>query len=242
MEQIVFERMAEQDERHWWYRARREILETLIRRRIARECALSILEVGCGTGHNLAMLSGFGAVDAVEIDDGARAIATKRLGRAIGDARLPELKGVSEGAYDLVAMLEHIEDDCAALASIARRLTPTGKILITVPAGPWMWSAHDVVHHHFRRYSRRSLEQTIGRSGLLVEHIGYFNSLLYPAAAAARLWGKLSGRQDSDDAMPAVPLNALFERIFRLERHLVGRVALPIGISLFAIVTQSHDR
>jgi hypothetical protein len=99
-----------------------------------------------------------------------------------------------------------------------------------------MWSAHDVAHHHKRRYSRRALKRVIEAAGLRAHRIGYFNSLLFPLAAAVRIAGKLTGKTESDDRMPPAPLNSLFRTIFALERHLVGRVPLPAGVSLFALL------
>jgi SAM-dependent methyltransferase len=230
--------MAELDERHWWYRARRDILAEVIRREIPLPPDARILEVGCGTGHNLAMLGRFGRVDGVELDAPARALAERRSGRPVLDARLPELAGIADGAYDLVAALdvvEHVDEDRASLAGMADKLKPDGRILVTVPMHPWMWTAHDVVHHHKRRYTARGLREAIEGAGLKVELLSSFNSLLFPLAAAARLAGKATGKQSSDDALPPAPVNKLFETIFGLERHLVGRVPLPTGVSLLAI-------
>lgn len=238
MDQIVHERMAAHDSTHWWYRARRDILSDYLKRYADLPKQARILEIGCGTGHNLAMLANFGTVEAIEIDAGSRAIAAKRLGRAVGDAPLPELPGVARGAYDLVAVLdvvEHIEDDVAALAAMKTLLRPGGKILIAVPAHQWLWSAHDVVNHHHRRYSRKTLSAAIVAAGMRPEKLRWFNSLLFPLAAAARIAGRLTGRDDSDDSPPPKPVNALFERIFRLERHLVGRVPMTPGVSLVTL-------
>ena len=240
MERIVYDRMAELDQRHWWYRARREILADLIRRRIELPQDAKILEIGCGTGHNLEMLGRFGTVDAIEIDDAAREVATSRLGRRVMKAPLPRLTGVPERAYDLVAILdvlEHIEGDRAALAAMATKLRPGGHILITVPAHPWMWSAHDVVNHHQRRYTRRTLRAAVESAGLKIEMMSWFNSLLFPLAASARIVGRLTGKEDSDDKLPPAPINALFERVFGLERYALGRLPLPPGVSLAAIVS-----
>jgi SAM-dependent methyltransferase len=242
MERVVYDRMAELDTRHWWYRARRDILADLIRRRITLPPQARILEIGCGTGHNLDMLGRFGTVDAIEIDGAARAIASSRLGRRVGDAPLPDLPGIDDARYDLIAVLdvvEHIADDRAALASMARKLRPGGSILITVPAFQWMWSAHDVVNHHHRRYTKKMLRRAVADAGLQLRFLSYFNSLLFPLAAASRLAGRLTGKKDSDDKLPPRPLNALFETLFKLERHAIGRFAFPPGVSLVAIVSAS---
>src|SRR3546814_10807909 len=107
------------------------------------------------------MLARFGTVDAIEINAAARAMAAERLGKPVGDAPLPTLPGVARAAYDLIAVLdvvEHIDNDVAALRGMAECLAPGGKILIAVPAHQWMRSADDVVNHHHRRYSKRSEE------------------------------------------------------------------------------------
>jgi SAM-dependent methyltransferase len=242
MERIVYERMAELDSRHWWYVARREVLAALIRRHIAPRGGARILEIGCGTGHNLVMLKRFGEVDAVEIDAAARTIASERLGRPVMEAPLPALTGVEDGAYDLVALLdvlEHVAEDRAALTRIAGLLRPGGRILITVPAHPWMWSAHDVVNHHKRRYTRKSLRAVVEAAGLKLERLSWFNSLLFPLAAAARFAGQVRRKQESDDKLPPAPLNALFRAVFGLERYAIGRLPFPPGVSLVAIVSAS---
>ena len=239
MERSVYDEMAALDQRHWWYRARREVLDALIGRLDLPDCA-RILEVGCGTGHNLTMLSRFGTVDAIEVDPAARVMAEQRLGRTVMEAPLPALHGVEERAYDLVAALdviEHIADDHAAVASIARRLAPGGKFVLTVPAHQWMWSAHDSVNHHHRRYSKRGLRQLIAGSPLKLERIGYFNSLLFPLAVGQRWAAKLARTDSSDVTMPPAALNQALERVFAFERRLVGRVPLPPGLSLFAVAS-----
>ncbi len=240
MDRDVYDRMAQHDATHWWYVARRRILADLMARVIRPAPAARILEVGCGTGHNFDMLGRFGTVEAIEIDDGARALAEQRLGRTIMTAPLPALDGVADGTYDVIALLdvlEHISDDVTSLQSLKRKLKPGGKILLTVPANPWMWSAHDLAHHHHRRYTQKSLNGVIARAGLKVDLMSHFNSLLFPVAAAARMIGKLVGKTTSDDQMPAAPINALLTGIFGLERALIGRVPLPAGVSIVAIVS-----
>ncbi|HEX3676757.1 MAG TPA: class I SAM-dependent methyltransferase [Sphingomicrobium sp.] len=240
MERAAYREMADLDQRHWWYRARRQILQELIRREVRPPRQARILEIGCGTGHNLEMLGQFGEVDAIELDDESRAIAQGRLGRDIVSARLPELTGIPERHYDLIAALdviEHIDGDGEAIAAISSRLKAGGKFLMTVPAHPWMWSAHDTVNHHKRRYSKASLKRLIDGSPLRPDKIGYFNSLLFPFAVADRLVSKLRGKDDAEVKLPSPPLNSGFEAVFAAERHFVGRLPLPPGLSLFAVAS-----
>jgi SAM-dependent methyltransferase len=240
MERQVYDRMAELDQRHWWYRARRKVLAALIARVVRPRPNSRILEVGCGTGHNFAMLDRFGSVEAIEVDEAARAMAERRLGRAVGSAPLPELAGVPAGHFDMVGsfdVIEHIEDDRAALAGIARCLKPGGKFVMTVPAHQWLWSEHDRVNHHHRRYTKNSVEALFDGSPLKLERMGYLNSLLFPAAVAARVAGRLSGKDDGDDTLPPAPLNAALEKVFAQEARLIGRVPLPPGLSLWAVAS-----
>jgi SAM-dependent methyltransferase len=240
MERVVYQQMAELDERHWWYCARRKIIADLIRREAQLPTHARILEIGCGTGHNLPMLSGFGHVDGLELDDEARALSEKRLGREIMRSPLPELAGVPDKHYDLIGafdVIEHIDDDEAAIGSIAAKLKPGARFIMTVPAHQWMWTAHDVANHHKRRYSKRGLRQLIERSPLKLERVGYFNSLLFPVAVAERTASKLRGKDNGDVTLPPAPLNAALQAVFAAERHLVGRLPLPPGLSLFAVAS-----
>jgi SAM-dependent methyltransferase len=238
MERVVYDRMAELDQVHWWYRARREILADLIVRRIKPPRDARILEVGCGTGHNLEMLRRFGRVEGIEVDPAARQLASVRLGQPIIDAPLPELPGIADRAYDMAAILdviEHVDEDVAGMRALARKMKPGAKILITVPAFPWMWSAHDVVNHHKRRYTRKTLRALVEDAGLKLEMLSWFNSLLFPLAATARLAGRLTGKEDSDDKLPPGPINKTLEWMFSLERYALGRLPFPPGVSLVAI-------
>ena len=241
MDAQVYLRMAELDRDHWWFVARRRILRSLIGRKVRPPARARILEIGCGTGHNLAMLGEFGQVEASELDPGARALAAERLGRPVASAALPDLSMFPASGFDHVALLdvlEHVAADGAALAAIRTRLKPGGKLLVTVPANRWMWSAHDAAHHHHRRYTKRALRDAAEQAGFQVSLLSHFNSLLFAPIAAARLAGKLLGRESADDSIPPQPVNRLLRAIFALEAPLVGRIPLPFGVSLVAILTR----
>lgn len=187
------------------------------------------------------MLAGFGTVDAVEFDARARAIAERRSGLAIQPCALPQDLPVPDRSYDLIALLdvlEHVEEDRASLAALGAKLKADGRLLVTVPALPWLWSHHDVVHHHKRRYTRRSLSETAMAAGLRIERIGYFNSLLFPVALGRRLVSIVSGKPAEDDRIPGRALNGVLRGVFAFEQHLIGRVRMALGLSLFAVLSR----
>jgi SAM-dependent methyltransferase len=138
------------------------------------------------------------------------------------------------GAFDVI---EHVKDDGAALASIATRLKPGGKLVITVPAHQWMWSAHDDLNHHERRYSKRELKRLVENSPLRLDRIGYFNSFLFPFAIAERIATKIRRKDSANLALPSPLLNRALEGVFAAERHFAGRLPLPPGLSLFAVAS-----
>ena len=239
MDRAVFDRMAELDQQHWWFTARRRILAEIIRRVVRPPAGSRVLELGCGTGHNLDMLGTFGAVKASELDDHARALSSKRLGRAVESAALPDLAMFPDAAYDLVALLdvlEHVVDDKGSLAAIMAKLKPGGALLLTVPANPWMWSAHDVAHHHHRRYRKSEIATLARDAGYDIALLSPFNSLLFPLIAGVRLLNKLRGHDSADDALPSRPVNGALDKLFGLEAGLIGRLPLPFGVSLVAVL------
>jgi SAM-dependent methyltransferase len=239
MDRAIYERMAEIDGAHWWFKARRRIVSALIEQQVPLKPDARILEVGAGTGSNLAMLQHFGRVEAIEPDDGARALASRRAGIPVGGGLLPDRVEIADGRYDMIVLLdvlEHIDEDVASLRMLRRKLAPGGRMLLTVPAAPWMWSAHDVAHHHKRRYTAASFRRAFADGGLRVRHMSHFNSLLYPLIAGVRLAGRLRGHEGGDDAMPSPPVNTLLEHVFAAERYWVTRGALPFGVSLLAVV------
>jgi SAM-dependent methyltransferase len=235
MDQAVYERMKAIDGHHWWFVARRQIVDALMVSHMMRGRPLRILEVGCGTGSNIALLERYGQVDALEPDDGARAFAAERTGKTIHGGFLPDGVELEDGAYDAIVLLdvlEHIAEDSQTLSLLRRKLAPGGRLLVTVPAMPWLWSAHDVAHHHHRRYTTKGLTAVMQGAGFHVRHSSHFNSLLFPLIVTARALGKLFHREGGDDAVPAGPVNAVLRAVFASERHWVSRAAVPWGVSL----------
>lgn len=233
MEPDVFLKMGRVEQRHWWFCARRKILADQIQR-LALPDNAHLLEVGCGTGGNLSMLSRFGKVVAVEPDNAARLRAHQQSGQEILSGFLPDrLPQAAYGADLAVALdvIEHVDDDRAAVAAISQCLKPGGRFLATVPAYQWMWSGHDVAHHHKRRYRRPGFTQLFVDAGLTIRKSTYFNSFLFPPIAAARLLGLAV----DGEAVPSAPLNGVLQAIFATERLLLRRGSLPFGVSILVI-------
>ncbi len=116
---------------------------------------------------------------------------------------------------------------------------PIVKILVTVPAFPFMWSKHDERHHHFRRYTRKGLAEAAHRAGLRVSYSSYFNTFLFPLALLARGVKRLTGSEAPDDRLPPPWINAVLKRVFGFERHLLGHLRLPFGLSLAAVLEKA---
>ena len=244
MERATYDRMAAIDGEHWWFVARRRIVAALIERQAGLKADARILEVGAGTGSNLALLARYGRVDAIEPDDAARALAARRSGIAVKPGLLPDGVALDDGAYDLIVLLdvlEHIPDDLATLQALRPKLASDGRVLVTVPAMPWLWSAHDAAHHHQRRYTAAALADVFERAGYRVRHRSFFNTLLFPLIVAARAAGTLLGREGGDDAMPPPALNRVLAALFGAERYWVARRSLPFGVSL-ALVAEPGSR
>jgi hypothetical protein len=138
-------------------------------------------------------------------------------------------------------VLEHIPEDVPALAALRTKLAPGGRILVTVPAMPWLWSAHDIAHHHQRRYTPASLNKVFHDAGLKPIHQTHFNSLLFPLIVAVRALHKLTGREGGDDEMPSRPVNAVLAALFGAERHWVTTLSIPFGVSM-AMVAEPTTR
>jgi len=227
MERAAFILLHE-SESSWWYRGRAVIVRGVLDQ--IRRDNLSIIDFGAGYGGMYDTLAAYGTVSAYEPDAESNTVAQEKGYVAVYDSAASAL----EHRHDVIALfdvLEHIEGDRAFLQNAQSALTEKGRLLITVPAMPFLWSAHDEKHHHFRRYTRRSLQKVLEENGYEVERISYWNMFLFFPAATARLLGR-SG--ESSFNLPRV-LDTLFYMLVRLESFLMRLVPLPFGVSLVAI-------
>jgi len=230
------------EEDHWWYRGRREVIKAVIER-LPLPGEARILDAGCGSGRNMVELASYGTVVGVELSE--RAVERARA-RAVGEVIRGSLEELPfpEGSFDLAVCLdviEHLDDDLAALRELRRVVRKDGWLVLTVPAYQWLWSHHDVVNQHRRRYNRRQLLAVAAKAGWRSERATYFNSLLLPLAVAARLAARTSrrrGERSADLWLPPGPLNALLEQPLLAEAAVLGgtNLTLPCGLSVLAVL------
>jgi SAM-dependent methyltransferase len=228
------------EDRHWWYRGRRTVLNRVIKDLGLPDHA-RILDAGAGSGRNMVELSRYGTVSAIELSPASVALARERKAGEVVEGSVLEMP-FADASFDFAASLdviEHLEDDVAALRELRRVVAPGGVLLATVPAYGWLWSGHDVVNHHFRRYTRDSLARACEQAGWREVRTTYFNSLLLPIAILLRVLERFSRRPTESSLdlwVPPEPLNWMLERPLALEAALIARGGrIPAGLSLLTV-------
>jgi SAM-dependent methyltransferase len=224
------------EDRHWWYRGRRKVLDGILAG-LGLPANARILDAGCGSGRNMVELAHFGTVTGVELSQTSVALARARdVGEVIAGSALE--MPFADDSFDLAVTLdviEHLEDDLAAL----RELRRGGALLVTVPAYQWLWSGHDEINHHHRRYTRRSLQRVAQQAGWMQLRTTYFNSLLLPVAIMLRVLERVNTKTTESSLdlwVPPAPANWLLERPLTLEAAVIARGArIPAGLSLLAV-------
>ena len=243
MEEFIYD-VLNQD-RWWWTVGRRSLVRSLTRRHVGSENQLKLLDIGCGTGTNLETLQDYGTVHGMDVSPIAlshcRDRGIDRICR--GDAaHLP----FRDNLFDIVIgvdVLEHLEDDDAALREIHRVCRPRAILIAIVPAFRFLWSHRDEQHHHKRRYRIRQLRERMTRGGFTVNRMTYVNLFLLPPlfllARLERLTPRRLNRNASFGLLPAL-LNRPLGWLMQLEAAWLRYADLPIGTSV-ACVAKSRD-
>ena len=236
----------------WWNSSRRKIVKAVLSFFLLDKNQ-KILEIGCGAGSNLNMLSNFGSIRGIEMEEKSRN-AAKLINKNIEPGSLPDNIKATEKA-SLICMLdvlEHIEEDIKSLQKINELLFDGGKLLITVPAYNFLWNNHDDQCHHKRRYTRKELKIKAERTGFKIIYSTYFNTFLFVPFAIAKMGLKIINYQKNELRVTEKPtllnsfLNKFFEKIFSFESKFIPRAKFRFGISILLLAEKiepdSHNK
>jgi SAM-dependent methyltransferase len=243
MDPLLYEQHFRLEDRHWWFLGRRQlVLQELTR--FAGKDPGPILDLGCGTGGMLAQFQGIG--DSIGLDSATEAEASCRkrgLPFVLGwGPSLPFREG-SFGTVTLLDVIEHIPDERGVLAEALRVLRPGGLLVVTVPAYQFLWSKHDDLNHHQRRYRRSGLRTVLRRAGFEIAKLSYYNTLLFPAAVARKALMGFSSAEGPASHLDEVPdrLNTILRQVLLCEQPLLRRWDLPFGASLICVARRPLD-
>lgn len=238
--------MARLEDEHWWFRARREILDRAVERFVGR--TRLALTVGVGATREAEMLAQRSRLVAIDRAPIAPDCASFALATRADALALPFSDEVFDAVF-IFDVLEHIEDEAQVLAEIRRVLRPGAKLLMTVPAFMFLFGLQDMVSEHKRRYRRRALAELLHRTGFEVDYSTYFNTLLFAPIAAVRILRRVfpgsaadaeAGSSDFDLRLPG-PIEKILESLFAAERHAIGTTTLPFGISILCAARRASS-
>jgi len=226
------------EDRHWWYAGLRGMLDMVWNQYVP--AGSSVLDVGCGTGANLSAFHG--RFSLVGIDIAAEAV---RLCRKRGEARtavasataLPFADEAFDGVFSCDVLCHtSIADKSVALRELCRVVRQGGAVILNLPAYQWLYSSHDLHVQTDHRFTAGEVHALLIGCGLEPLRITYWNTLLFPVAAATRLWRKLKPRSASDlNGAALTGMNDVLIGILKLERAIFGTLPLPVGLSVLAV-------
>jgi SAM-dependent methyltransferase len=240
MQQHTYSIMYEVEGKHWWFAGRRRIIAEFVGRvcREMKEPRPRILDVGCGTGANLQMLSQFGAAEGVDVSSDALDFCRSRGLTRVKQGAAEHLP-FADAAFDLVTgldVVEHLDDDIAGLREMRRVLGPDGRVVLFVPAFMFLWGVQDDISHHRRRYTLPELKQKLRDSGLKVERASYANITFFVPILIGRTLMRLTGfRPSSENNLTIGALNGLLGRVLGAENWWLRRLKFPFGVSIVCV-------
>ena len=226
--------------KHWWFVTRKNVVLDVIKRYLTKNDQIKVLDIGCGSGLMLTSLDEIGETYGMDMSDEALSFSKEIFTGRVEKGALPDQLPYQENFFDLITALdviEHIDNDVDSISAIRSLLAPGGKVVFTVPAYMFLWSPHDEMNEHKRRYTLPERKKKLVEAGFTVEKISYYNTFLFPAVFLVRMLNnglKRDGASDMD--MPSSPLNYVLKKIFGIEKYLLRYLNLPFGVSVLAVV------
>ena len=245
MQQHTYAIMDEVEGSHWWFVGRRKILESflepIVKKLGGRIAQLSILDVGCGTGANVEMLSQYGQAEGVDVSDDALEFC-RRKGLKVQKG-LAETLPYDDESFDLTTALdvvEHLDDDVAGLKEMFRVTRKGGYSLIFVPAFMWLWGVQDDISNHRIRYTKKQIVDRLETAGYSVERATYANWTFFTPILAGRTIMRLTGiKPESENNITISALNGIFGKLFGAERFWLKHLNFPLGVSIVVVARRA---
>jgi SAM-dependent methyltransferase len=254
MQQHTYAIMRRVEESHWWFVGRRRIIKSFLERlwrdlKTARATqaeqspALNILDVGCGTGANLEMLSEFGEAEGVDVSPEALSFCRER---GLEKVRLGEAEKLpyDDSSFDLVTgldVVEHLDDDVAGLKEMRRVLRRDGRAVFFVPAFMFLWGVQDDISNHRRRYTLKGLQRVVREAGFEVERASYVNLSFFAPILLGRLFMRATRlRPASENNITIGFLNGVLGKLFAAERGPLRYLNFPFGVSIICVARRKE--
>lgn len=241
MQQHTYAIMDEVEGSHWWFVGRRSILDSFLQGIVSKltrsNSELRILDVGCGTGANIEMLSQYGDAEGVDVSSDALEFC-RRKGLTVQKG-LAETLPYEDQAFDLTTALdvvEHLDDDVAGLKEMFRVTRRGGYSLIFVPAFMWLWGVQDDISNHRIRYNKSQIVERLRSAGYEIERATYANWTFFAPILAGRTLMKLTGiKPESENNVNVSALNGVFGKLFGAERFWLRKFNFPFGVSIVVV-------
>ena len=232
------------EQSHFWFRGFRQYMQPALARAVAGVAQPKILDCGCGTGSNLAMLAPFGSAMGFDLTRIGTEFA-KAHGHRVAQASIAQIPFRS-ASFDLVTsfdVFQVLPDDVepAAVKEMSRVLKPGGRMLLHVAALDILHGAHSVLSEEHRRYTPSRLRALVESAGFVVERLTFDHMTLLPFMLPVRIWHRLTASGgvvpagESEIEVPMAPVNALFTALVSLEATALRAFDMPIGCSLMCL-------
>lgn len=240
MEKHIYELLYKTEERYWWFVGQRFLLYNILKKYCHNRKDLKLLDIGCGTGMNIKVLSNFGKAEGIDVsDDAIKFCNLRNINVKKSDVMGIKHKG---NTFDVVTELgvfyhKAVTDDIKAMSEAHRILKPGGRFIMFDCAMKCLFGKHDIAFDGARRYSKRELAAKLKQAGFVVERITYFNTLLFPIVYLHRKLTNLTNSKPQSEVQDTINplLNTLLKKLYKTELRGLKYINYPFGVNILAI-------